>query len=193
MEWHEDTTLFSATIRLSGRSLVLTIPKPLARRFMLKDGQKVTVVGMWKETPLFEGMIGIYLGRFKVAIPADGFELLVENPPKSLFIEGSENLKLQELQDLVTKYKCYVTHRVDEQELRIRGIFNGLNQPSMITPAGKDVERIAKDLMNKLSKKGLKVVGMKTFKVELERSMDPGLIARRGFKDIDGIKAEWVL
>ena len=191
MEWREDTTMFNASLRSSGNSIVLTIPKPIVRRFMLRPGQRVAVVGMRRESPVFQGMIGVYLGTFKVVEPTYGFELLIENPPP-LFFNG-EALKLEPLSDLAARHGCKLSQQVDGQLLRIRGILSNLDSPSMEPIAEDDVERLARELVNKLSRMGLKVVGAKTFRVELEHSIDPAMIARTKLKDIDGLRCEWVL
>ncbi|RLF15394.1 MAG: hypothetical protein DRJ97_03970 [Thermoprotei archaeon] len=151
------------------------------------------MVGMRKETPVFQGMIGIYLGTFKVIEPACGFELLIEDLPPSFFIEGGEAIKAQPLDELVSKYGCKLIQQVDGQRLKIKGIFSNFESPSIEPLTDSDVENIAKELIGKLSKTGLKVVGAKTFRVEVEHSIDPALIARTRLKDVDGLKYEWVL
>ncbi|GBC70073.1 hypothetical protein HRbin01_01781 [archaeon HR01] len=66
MSWVEDTVSFRGVIRRSGNSLIATIPPELSQRFLIREGQEFTIVGMSRYSPDFEGALQIYLGFFKV-------------------------------------------------------------------------------------------------------------------------------
>ena len=66
MTWNEDTVSFRGVVRRSGNSLIATIPTELSQRFLIREGQEFTIVGMSRFSPDFEGALQIYLGFFKV-------------------------------------------------------------------------------------------------------------------------------
>jgi hypothetical protein len=66
LSWNEDTVSFKGVIRRSGNSLIATIPPELSQRFLIKEGQEYTILGMTRMRPDFEGALQIYLGFFTV-------------------------------------------------------------------------------------------------------------------------------
>ena len=126
--------------------------------------------------------------------PAYGFELLVEDLPfLFLFIEGREAARVQPLDEVAIKYGCRLVQQMNGQRLMVRGVISNLDSTSIEPLTNTDVEKIAKEFINKLSREGLKVIGAKTFRVEVEHSIDPALIAKSKLKDVDGLRYEWVL
>lgn len=130
LSWVEDTVSFRGVIRRSGNSLIATIPPELSQRFLIREGQEYTIVGMTRATPDFEGALQIYLGFFVV---------LEKAPRLDIAVEG---LDVQQIEELLKKHGAsrIALKRTENNVLHCSALFSAIEKSRVKLP--KTVEQV---------------------------------------------------
>lgn len=188
--WVEDSVSFNGTIRRSGNSLIITVPSELAKRFLISEGQEVLIVGLTRKLFNFEGMIGIYLGNFKVKENIYGISFDIE--------VGEEKVGIEDfpfIQAIADKYGATgVALLRDERRVNIRMLFGCIREVVLKPKTKEDVEKIMRDLTYEAQKAGVELRDLKVFEEEVEwNNIDPAMLARTQIKDSDRVKWRWEL
>ena len=188
-EFVEDNVVFEGAIRKSGNSLVITIPSELSKRFMLKDGQKVMIVGMTGKGSVMEGAIKVMLGAFRIEERAYSIKFKV---PKKV----DEDLLLEFVERVGYNYGA-TDYRIHEGEgyFEVELIFGTLGM--MFKPKSfEDVEAIGDKVRVEARKAGIRLKDLKVVEEVIEHTdVDPSEIARFSsrLRNTDRLKWEWVV
>jgi len=197
MSWEEDSVSFMGTIRRSGNSFVITIPIELINRFLLKEGQKVRIVGMSRKTFEFQGMVGVLLGSFFIKERVPGIELELSNPELIVAEKELESRKIQScptIENLAEKYEAtsFVYDLRGNNILNVK-IFFGIIGKTLLRPKKKEqVKKICNEIIREVKEKGVEVLSSEVFEEEMEWTIiDPSMIAKYPYKNSDNLRWEW--
>ncbi|MCS6769353.1 MAG: hypothetical protein NZ570_02830 [Candidatus Caldarchaeum sp.] len=170
LSWVEDMVSFRGVIRRSGNSLIATIPPELSQRFLIREGQEYTIVGMSRMNPDFEGALQIYLGFFTVLEKAPRVDLVVEDVG---FPEVERVLKNHGAGEVVQTSS-------ENGGLKCYGLFTAVEKNRVKIP--KTVEEVASLLpviKRELEERGATVKSIDVSEVVHEnRQVDPAVISR---------------
>jgi len=188
--WVEDSVSFNGTIRRSGNSLIITVPSELAKRFLISEGQEVLIIGLTRRLFNFEGMIGIYLGNFKVKENIYGISFDIEVGDRNVGIED-----FPFIQAIADRYGATgVALLRDKGRVNVRMLFGCIREVVLKPKTKEDIERIIRDLMYEAQKAGVELKDLKVFEEEVEwNDVDPAMLARAQIKGSDRIKYYWEL
>ncbi|MHC1586221.1 MAG: hypothetical protein ACXQTV_01600 [Candidatus Hecatellaceae archaeon] len=195
MSWEEEAITFTGSIRRSGSSYVVTIPVELFHRFLLREGQSLKIFGMVRKTPEFQGMIGVFLGAFRVVEKAYGLEARISGI-ENLVEEAERNVKsMPVIEALAEKYNATglsFTLTKDGKAL-VRMVFGSITPQSIIKPKNRrEIEKIKDELVLGVEEAGGRVEEVKIFEEENEwYTVDPSLIAKSPYKDSENLRWEW--
>ena len=185
--WVEDSVCFTGTIRRSGNSLIITVPSELAKRFLISEGQEVLIVGLTRRVFNFEGMIGIYLGNFKVKERIYGISFSIDVGDRNVGIED-----FPFIQAIADRYGATGVALLRDKEggrINVRMLFGCIREVVLKPKTREDVERIMRDLIYEAQKAGVELKDVQVFEEEVEWSdIDPAQI-----KGSDRIKYYWEL
>ncbi len=197
MSWEEDSVSFMGTIRRSGNSFVITIPIELINRFLLKEGQKVRIVGMSRKTFEFQGMVGVLLGSFFIKEKVPCIELELSNPELIVAEKELESRKIQScptIENLAEKYEAtsFVYDLRGNNILNVK-IFFGIIGKTLLRPKKKEqVKKICNEIIREVKEKGVEVLSSEVFEEEMEWTIiDPSMIAKYPYKNSDNLRWEW--
>lgn len=186
--WKEEKIVFRSRIRRSGNSYVVTIPIELVNRFLLKEGQEVLITGMTRRDLDIHGMIGIYLGIFRV----------IEKVYELCFEIESRKRSINELSPIARKLsEKYLASGfsvdVNGDKARLRIFFEGLRE-RVLKRSKNDLMEVLKDIRRELIRKGYAVLSYNLSEREKERSLiDPSSIAKfRGMLS-EYVKWKWII
>uniref|UniRef100_A0A7C5U5Y7 Uncharacterized protein n=1 Tax=Caldiarchaeum subterraneum TaxID=311458 RepID=A0A7C5U5Y7_CALS0 len=137
MSWVEDTVSFRGVIRRSGNSQIATIPPELSQRFLIREGQEYTIVGMTRANPDFEGALQICLGFFVVLEKAPRLDIVVEE------------LDIQQIEELLRKHGAsrVVPKKVENKVMLCSAFFSAIEKGRVRLP--KTVEQVNEILPTK--------------------------------------------
>ena len=194
--WEEETTPFTGSIRRSGSSYVVTIPVEIFQRFMLREGQPLKIFGMIRKTPEFQGMVGIFLGTFKVKEKYYGFELRIRGFEALLEEEsGKPSKTMPAIEKLAEKHAAtsYFFRVLEDGTALIRMHFGCITAKSIIKPKTRsEVEKIKDEVVAEILKAGGKVESAEIFEEKAEWHMvDPSMVAKSPYRDSEAIEWEW--
>ena len=188
-EFVEDNVVFEGAIRKSGNSLVITIPSELSKRFMLKDGQKVMIVGMTGKGSVMEGAIKVMLGAFRVEERAYSIKFKVSKKvDEDLLLEFVERVGYNYG---ATDYRIHEGEKYFEVEL-VFGILGMMLRPKSF----EDVEAIGDKVRVEARKAGIRLRDLKVVEEVIEHTdVDPSELARFSsrLRHTDRLKWEWVV
>jgi len=194
MSWKEGTVVFSATIRRSGNSLVVTIPVELVRRFLLKEGQRVMLMELTRTEFGIEGMIGAYLGIFRIKEKVPTVKVTLSSVPKGM-VKGI----LEDIEGFVSR-KGATAFKYDYEEpsskLRFEAKFGCVKDKIYRPKTKEEIQRIADELSDLLRETGAAIEDIKVNVEEVIHTMiDPSLVSksRHLLNDSDAIEWEWVI
>ncbi|MEM1937845.1 MAG: hypothetical protein QXV14_07835 [Candidatus Caldarchaeum sp.] len=169
LSWVEDMVSFRGVIRRSGNSLIATIPPELSQRFLIREGQEYTIVGMSRMNPEFEGALQIYLGFFIV---------LEKTPRLDVAVEG---LGFPEVEKVLRNHGAgEVVQMLSEKGVKCYGLFTSVERNRVKIP--KTVEEVSSLLP--LIKRELEELGGVVKSIEVSevvhenRCVDPAVISR---------------
>ena len=195
MSWEEEAVTFTGSIRRSGSSYVVTIPVELFHRFLLKEGQSLKIFGMVRRTPDFQGMIGVFLGAFRIVEKVYGLEARVSGI-EGLVEEGEKpSGGIPAVEALAEKYGATglsFSFSRDGKAL-VKMVFGCITPKSIVKPKSRrDVERVRDELLMEIEKAGGRVEEVKIFEEQVEwYTIDPSYIAKSPYKDSENLKWEW--
>jgi len=185
LSWTEDTVSFRGVIRRSGNSLIATIPPELSQRFLIREGQEYTIIGMSMMNPDFEGALQIYLGFFTV------YE-------KALRI-GIEATGVG-FADLERILRSYGAGQVGEKQsaegrLRVYAVFNMVEKNRVRPPRTREsLEDVLQMVGVEVEQLGGRIEGAEVSEVVLEnRQVDPAVLARSPSRLEKNITWKWEL
>ncbi len=189
-DWRYDTVSFEAQIRRSGGSLVITIPPELRDRFLIKEGQKVRIIGVTREVPYIEGGLLIYLGRFILREKAPGLRFEIR-------ARRIDEETLRELNDLLTmKYNAtsIYTDRSSGNVIKYEVVLGSVTERGLIIRDKRVVKDLEKDLRRFAERYNLEITGINEFEEEIEwNNVDPSILKRYFFSIPNNISFEWVI
>lgn len=196
--WEEEAVSFTANIRRSGSSYVITIPSELFHRFLLKEGQTVRVYGMTRKTPELQGMVGVFLGTFQVVEKYYGIRIVARNVEIGKGIKSSEEEPtkgiLQKVEEIAEKYSATgMFVDVEDEKVEIRILFGFITQNSILKPKTKnDVKKIMDEITAEIKSGGGIISEAKIFEEKTEwHVVDPSLIAKSPYKDAEFLEWKW--
>ena len=195
MSWEEETTSFTGSIRRSGSSYVVTVPVELFHRFLLREGQTLRIFGMIRKTPEFQGLIGIFLGTFKVAEKHYGIEARISRV-EALIEEAEKPARdVPAIERLAEKYNAtgFSFNVSRDGKAVVKLTFGCVTPRSIIKPKSRsEVEKIKDELVNEIENAGGTVEEVRIFEEEDEwYTVDPSLIAKSPYKDVKTLRWEW--
>jgi hypothetical protein len=163
---------------------------------MLREGQPLKIFGMIRKTPEFQGMVGIFLGTFRVAEKYYGFELRIKGFEALLEEEsGKPSKTMPAIEKLAEKYAAtsYFFRALEDGTAIIRMHFGCVTAQSIIKPKNKaEVEKIKDEVAAEVLKAGATVESAEIFEEEAEWHMiDPSIIAKSPYKDSEALRWEW--
>ena len=184
----EDSVIFNGTIRRSGNSLIITVPSELAKRFLINEGQEVIIMGMTRKLFNFEGMIGIYLGNFKVRENIYGISFEIKVSKEGV---GMEDFPF--IQTIADKYGATGVALVKKDgKINVRMLFGCIREVILKPKTKEDIDKIVKELVYEAEKAGFSLENLKVFEEEVEwNNVDPALLARGPVKSSDRIRFYW--
>ncbi|OYT53993.1 MAG: hypothetical protein B6U77_03115 [Candidatus Hecatellales archaeon ex4484_218] len=196
--WEEEAVSFTANIRRSGSSYVITIPSELFHRFLLKEGQTVRVYGMTRKTPELQGMVGVFLGTFQVVEKYYGIRIVARNVEIGKGIKSPEEEPtkgiLQKVEEIAEKYSATgMFVDVEDEKVEIRILFGFITQNSILKPKAKnDVKKIMDEITAEIKSGGGIISEAKIFEEKTEwHVVDPSLIAKSPYKDTEFLEWKW--
>ncbi len=196
--WEEEAVSFTANIRRSGSSYVITIPSELFHRFLLKEGQTVRVYGMTRKTPELQGMVGVFLGTFQVVEKYYGIRIVARNVEIGKGIKSSEEEPtkgiLQKVEEIAEKYSATgMFVDVEDEKVEIRILFEFITQNSILKPKTKnDVKKIMDEITAEIKSGGGIISEAKIFEEKTEwHVVDPSLIAKSPYKNTEFLEWKW--
>ncbi len=188
-EWEYDTVFFEGHIRRSGGSLVITVPTELKNRFLIKEGQKVKIIGLIKKEPYAEGGFLVYFGRFKIYEDIRGIKAKIKLPP-----EGEAEL-IDEIHDFFSiKYQAtnILIENIEDNEYLIETYFGSITDSGVIIREEDLIEKVLDDFNKFAKKKGFEIIDINEVEDKVVwRSIDPSVIKRYVFSIPENIKFEW--
>lgn len=190
-DWEYDAVFFEGQIRRSGGSLVLTIPTELKDRFLLREGQKVRIIGLTKKKPYTEGGMLIYLGRFKITEKVKVLKLL---------LESKEFISEEVIDDIYNFFidKYYATSVMVEKKsdysIEIEAIIGNITNRGIVIREEDMINKLIRDFKNFIKSYDLEITDYKEFEDEIVwNTLDPSIIKRYGFSIPENIKIEWII
>ena len=197
--WEEEAVSFTANIRRSGSSYVITIPSELFHRFLLREGQTVRVYGMTRKTPELQGMVGVFLGTFQVVEKYYGIRIVarnveVERGAKSVEEEEAAKNILQKVEEIAKKYSATgMFVDVEDDKVEIRILFGFITQNSISKPKTKnEIKKIMDEITAEIKNEGGTVSEAKIFEEKTEwHIVDPSLIAKSPYRDTEFLEWKW--
>ncbi|RLI30250.1 hypothetical protein DRO53_03100 [Candidatus Bathyarchaeota archaeon] len=195
MSWEEEAITFTGSIRRSGSSYVVTIPVELFHRFLLKEGQSLKIFGMVRRSPEFQGMIGVFLGAFRVVEKHYGIEARIGGV-ESLVEEAEKPARsLPVVEALAEKYNATgLSFSLSKDgKAKVKMVFGSITPQSIIKPKSRrEVEKIKEELIAEVEAAGGIVEEAKIFEEETEwYTVDPSLIAKSPYKNSENLRWEW--
>jgi hypothetical protein len=185
LSWNEDTVSFKGVIRRSGNSLIATIPPELSQRFLIKEGQEYTILGMTRMRPDFEGALQIYLGFFTVYEKA--FKVDVEASGVGFA-------------DLERIFKSHGAGEVGEKpskegQIHVYAVFNTVEKDRVKPPKTREsLEGVLQKVKAEVEQLGGRMVGAEISEVLLEnRQVDPAVLAKSSSRLEKNITWKWEL
>jgi hypothetical protein len=185
LSWNEDTVSFKGVIRRSGNSLIATIPPELSQRFLIKEGQEYTILGMTRMRPDFEGALQIYLGFFTVYEKA--FRVDVEASGVGFA-------------DLERIFKSHGAGEVGEKpstegQIHVYAVFNTVEKDRVRPPKTREsLEGVLQKVKAEVEQLGGRMVGAEISEVLLEnRQVDPAVLAKSSSRLEKNITWKWEL
>jgi len=170
LSWVEDTVVFRGVVRRSGNSLIATIPPELSQRFLIREGQEYTIVGMTRASPDFEGALQIYLGFFVVLEKAPRLDLVVEG------------LDFQSLEQLLKKYDAtnVVLKKSENNSVACYAVFTAVEKNRVKLPKTvESVQELLPSLQREVESLGGVVKSAEVSEVVVEnRQVDPALLSK---------------
>jgi hypothetical protein len=188
-EWEYDNVYFIGQIRRSGGSLVITIPTELKDRFLIREGQKVKIIGVTRKKPYLEGGFLIYLGRFIINEEVLGSKITIE------IKEGDVESVLEELREILERdfqATDIFIERVDENRVLIEAYFGIITEKGVLLREEDVSKRFKKEFTRVAKELGCKVVAMEFFKDVIKwDSLDPSILKRYLVTIPENISYEW--
>ncbi len=172
MSWVEDTVSFRGVVRRSGNSLIATIPLELSQRFLIREGQEFTIVGMSRYSPDFEGALQIYLGFFKV---------LEKAVTLSVKVDGGYDA-FEKVEDVGKKYGAtrVVKSFMDDGMAEIKIIFGAVEKSKTRMPRKiEEIKALEPNIRHDLEAMGVRVLSSSLSEEIYElRDIDPAVISK---------------
>ena len=194
MSWKEGTVVFSATVRRSGNSLVVTIPVELVRRFLLKEGQRVMLMELTRTEFGIEGMIGAYLGVFRIKEKVPVIKLTVSSVPRGMLKGILENVERLVSRRGATAFKY--DYEESSSKLRLEAKFGCIKDKVYRPKTKEEIRGIINELSDLLKEMGATIEETKVNIEEAIHTMiDPSLVSksRHLLNGSDAIEWEWVI
>jgi len=190
-EWEYDTVFFEGQIRKSGGSLVLTIPTELKDRFLLREGQKVRIIGLTKKKPYTEGGMLIYLGRFKITEKVKVLKLSLK----------SKEIISDEVIDVIYNFfmdrYCATSVMIEKKSdymMDIEVVIGSITDKGVVVREKDIINKIIQEFKSFIKSYNIEVVDYKDFEDEITwNTIDPSVIKRYGFSIPENIKIEWII
>lgn len=189
-QWSYDTVVFTTSIRKSGGSLVVTIPAELAKRFMISEGQKVNLVGVYRAGLQFEGGVLVYLGRFFVRERAVVVRVEVEGSPDALGDVPDV------VESLASRYSAssFIVNEKGEGVVECEIVLSSISETGVVKRRKDEAERLLKEFETEMLVRGLKLVRKEVLEEDVEwSSVDPAIINRYTVKLPGNMSLEWRL
>ncbi|MCX8202089.1 MAG: hypothetical protein N3H84_08340, partial [Candidatus Caldarchaeum sp.] len=147
-----------------------TIPPELSQRFLIREGQEYTIVGMSRANPDFEGALQIYLGFFVVLEKAPRLDLVVENVDFGVL---EQVLKKAGASSVVLK-------KVEDKSVHVSALFTAVEKNRVKLP--KTVEAVGQlvgDVKRDVEALGGFVKSFEVVETVVEsRQTDPAVLAK---------------
>lgn len=190
MSWTEGSVTFTATIRRSGNSLVVTIPVELVKRFLIQEGQRVMLVDMTRKVYGVEGMIGIYLGLFKVIEKAPVVRLKIKNY-KVLTEDIEKGIPVAE--EIARKYEATaIRYETEDEAVDVEIQFGRIKENFIMPRTDEEIKGIAEELRREIEEMGGEVLEIKIEKREVTHTMvDPSVVSKSIHLNKETIKWKW--